>query len=720
MRIRWLCLVAFVLFTYPVALGQGIIVPRDCNECWPRPPVPRPRPVPRVLKIKSVKIETRIESQVATTRVEQVFENDTPFRLEGSYFFPLPESASISGFAIYDGDKRLAGEVVERGKARQIYNEIVRKTLDPGLLEYAGKDLFQANVFPIEPQSTRKIELTYTQVLNAEAGTVSYRYPLGSGRRLLTQPIKDVAASVEIMSPVGIKNVFSPTHKISVSRDGERRAKLSFEGGGEETQSDFQLYYSLSEKEFGLSLLTHREPGKDGYFLLLLSPKVGLTEEERTPKDVVFVLDTSGSMSGDKIDKARAALRFGVESLSAKDRFNIISFSGEEHLLKGALLEATRSAKQEAFEFINRLRAEGGTNINDALVAALRMFQEKERPAMVVFLTDGLPTVGITDVGQIVKNAAQANVASVRVFTFGVGYDVNTTLLDKLASDNKGSADYIDPKEDLEVKVSNFFAKVNHPVLADLRLDFGGVEVDARYPRDLPDLFKGSQLSLIGRYKETASKVTLRLTGRMGARSETFSFEGQSFPAERSDNGFLAKLWAMRRVGYLLEHIRLNGENRELKDEIIALGTRYGIVTPYTSFLVTEDLKDLGRRAMPQERRLMLDAAKQSAAPGIVSGEAAVSRSRVEKTYSGSGTIDTVEQYLTKVRTVGNKTFHLRDGVWIDADYGGDNVRLPKVEVKFGSEEMFKLIEKQPRLAEFFALGDKVIVVFEGRVYQTL
>ena len=341
---------------------------------------------------------------MATTKVEQVFENDTPYRLEGSYFFPIPESASISDFAIYDGDKRMAAEIVEKAKARRIYNEIVRRQIDPGLLEYAGKDLFQAIVFPIEPRSTKKIELTYSQVLKSEGGTVSYRYELGSGRRIQPQPIREIAASVEINSPIDLKNIFSPSHKISVIKDGERRARLSFEGKGEDTQKDFLLYYSLSEKDFGVSLLTHREPGKDGYFLMLVSPKSNIGEQERVAKDIIFVLDTSGSMSGEKIDKAKAALKFGVESLSARDRFNIISFSGEEHLMKANLIEADGAGKQTGLKFIENLRAEGGTNINDALVAAFKQFQSGERPAMVVFLTDGLPTVGTTDVKQIVKN----------------------------------------------------------------------------------------------------------------------------------------------------------------------------------------------------------------------------------------------------------------------------------------------------------------------------
>jgi Ca-activated chloride channel homolog len=712
---RILSSLVFVCLFYSAAAGQGIIIPDDCHRCPPRPPVPRPQPLPRVLKVKSVGVTTKIASQVATTRVEQVFENDTPYRLEGAFFFPIPESASISDFAIYDGDKRMAAEIVERTKARQIYNEIVRRQIDPGLLEYAGKDLFQANVFPIEPRSTRKIELSYSQVLKNEGGTVSYRYELGSGRRLLPQPIGQIAASIEIISNVDLKNIFSPSHKISVTRDGERRARLSFEGSGGEAQKDFHLYYSLSEKEFGLSLLAHREPGKDGYFLMLISPKVNITDQERAAKDVVFVFDTSGSMSGEKMDKARAALRFGVESLSPRDRFNIVSFSGEEHLFKGSLAQADTEAKREARIFIERLQAEGGTNINDALVAALRQFQPSDRTAMVVFMTDGLPTVGTTDVKQINKNIVEANRASVRLFAFGVGYDVNTSLLDKLAAEGRGASDYVEPDEDLEVKVSNFFAKVNYPVLSDLKLDLGGIEADYMYPRTLPDLFKGSQLTIIGRYKNSLNNATIRVVGRVGGRSETFTFTGQNFPSERNEDRFLPRLWATRRVGFLLEQIRLNGENRELRDEVVALGTRHGIVTPYTSFLVTEDVREMVRRDRDSGRMLRGAVAAPSEAQ---SGESAVFRSLAEKEMKQADAPATIEHVAGNIRVVAGKTFALKDGVWTDTEYS-ETKRLTKILVQFGSDAMFSLIAREPRLGEFFSLGTKVIVVLEGKVYQT-
>src|SRR5687767_14810924 len=341
-----------------------------------------------------------------------------------------------------------------------------------------------------------------------------------------------------------------------------------------------------------MTLLTHREPGKQGFFLLTISPKDDISEAEYAAKDVVFVLDTSGSMDGaGKMEKARAALLFGVRSLRPSDRFNVINFAGEEHLMTTGLLQADARGRAMGEEFISQLRPGGGTNINGALVSAMAQFDRSERPRILVFMTDGLPTVGETKVERIAENARAARVPGVRLFTFGVGYDVNTALLDKLAAENGGAAEYVEPKEDLEIKVSNFFTKINHPVLTDLKLDMGGVETDFLYPREMPDVFRGTQVTLIGRYRNPSdlAGVNLRLTGRTGSRERSFVYNNLSFPVRSERNDFLPRLWATRRVGWLMEQIRTNGEQKELTDEIVDLGTRYGIVTPYTSYLALED-----------------------------------------------------------------------------------------------------------------------------------
>src|SRR5688500_9294684 len=588
-------LLVFLILTAGAAIcsAQGVIVPGPCRRC-PTPPIREIPPValPRSLPVKSIKIDTRISSQVATTHVEQVFRNDTNFTLEGTYFFPIPEAASISEFAIWEGNQRLVGEVRTREEARRIYDEIVRRQRDPGLLEYAGKDLFQASIFPIPPRSDKKLEITYTQVVRAEGGTVSYRYPLGTGRQA-TQ-IGTVAGRVEVESREPLRNVYSPTHAIDVKRHNDRRSLVSFENESGKEPQDFQLFYTISKEDFGLTLLTHREPGKHGYFLLMISPKDDWTDQEYSAKDVVFVVDTSGSMAEEgKMEKARSALLYGVRILRPQDRFNIISFAGEEHLMEAGLIAADEKGRARGEAFVKGLRPVGGTNINQSLLASLRQFSEtdRDRPKILVFMTDGLPTVDETNVNRIIDNVRKAGKPGVRLFTFGVGYDVNTALLDKLAADNGGVADYVEPKEDLEVKVSNFFAKVNYPVLTDLQVDMGGAQTDLIYPRGIPDVFRGSQVMLIGRYSNAAdlNSVHLKLTGKSGGLSRTYTYPNLSFPLRAETNDYLPRLWATRRVGWLMEQVRTNGEQKELRDEIVDLGTRYGIVTPCTSYLALED-----------------------------------------------------------------------------------------------------------------------------------
>ncbi|MFN2415462.1 MAG: VIT domain-containing protein [Pyrinomonadaceae bacterium] len=747
-----LVLMALVTAT---ASAQGVIVPGPCRRC---PAPPRPVTMPRALPVKSIKIDTKIAAQVATTHVEQVFRNDTDATLEGTYFFPIPESASIQEFAIWDGDRRLVGEVRSREEARRIYDEIVRRQRDPGLLEYAGRDLFQASVFPIPPHSDKRLEMTYTQVLVAEGETVSYRYPLGTGRNV-AQVTGRVSGSIEVEGREPVRNVYSPSHEIEVSRSGERRARVSFESAPGREPQDFHLFYTLSDAEFGMTLLTHREPGKQGFFLLTISPKDDAAEAEYAAKDVVFVLDTSGSMAeAGKMEKARAALLFGVRSLRPADRFNVINFAGEEHLLTTGLLQADERGRAMGEEFIKQLRPVGGTNINGALVAAMAQFDRAERPRILVFMTDGLPTVGETKAERIAENARAARVPGVRLFTFGVGYDVNTALLDKLAAENGGVAEYVEPKEDLEVKVSNFFTKINHPVLTDLRLDMGGVETDLVYPREMPDVFRGTQVTLIGRYRNPSdlSNVNLRLTGRTGSRERSFSYADLSFPVRSERNDFLPRLWATRRVGWLMEQIRTNGEQKELTDEIVDLGTRYGIVTPYTSYLALENnlvvdgADNNAVRVTPGVRRAergrrpatgaVAGAADRSiagtggggsgaGAPAPLSanappmeaakaktGEVAVRQSKRDRAQQDVVRVES-DAPSAAVRKAGEKTFYLRDDVWVDSEFKAE-AKLPETALEFGAEEYFALVRREPQLARFFSLGERVVVVYKGRVYR--
>ena len=716
-----------------IGSAQGVIVPGPCRRC----PDPRPVPLPRALPIKSIKIDTVISSQVATTHVEQVFRNDTNAMLEGTYLFPIPESASIAEFAIWDGDRRLVGEVRSREEARRIYDEIVRRQRDPGLLEYAGKDLFQASIFPIPPHSDKKLEITYTQVVRAEGGTVSYRYPLGSGRQL-TQ-IGSVAGRVEVESKVPLRNVYSPTHAIDVKRSSDRRSVVSFESESGKEPQDFQLFYTISKEDFGLTLLTHREAGKQGYFLLMISPKDDWSEQEYSAKDVVFVVDTSGSMAEEgKMEKARGALLYGVRILRPQDRFNIISFAGEEHLMEAGLIAADEKGRARGEAFVKKLKPVGGTNINQSLLASLRQFSEtdRERPKMLVFMTDGLPTVDETNVSRILDNVRKATRPGLRLFTFGVGYDVNTALLDKLAAENGGVADYVEPKEDLEVKVSNFFSKVNYPVLTVLQLDMGGARTDLIYPRNIPDAFRGSQVTLIGRYSNEAdlNSIQLRLTGKAGGATRTYTYANQSFPLRTDANDYLPRLWATRRVGWLMEQVRSNGEQKELRDEIVDLGTRYGIVTPYTSYLALEDERmssvNAPRQSVTRRNATIgggfgnmnappspSSSPKVMAESVIVTGVDAVQQSKAQREQQDVIRVNDDDVRKDAVKRVAGKTFYLIDGVWTDSEFKAES-KLPETVLVFGSDEYFALLKQNTKLGSYFSLGEKVVVVLDGRVYR--
>lgn len=727
------------LFFVLSAHAQGVIVPIICDvrPCRPPRPIPQPIPLPNVLPVKSIKLDTKINGQVSTTHVEQIFRNDTQYTLEGTYFFPIPETASIVEFSIWENGKKLVGEVRSREEARRIYDEIVRRQRDPGLLEYAGKDLFQASIFPIPPNSDKKLEITYSQVLKAESGTVAYRYPLGTGRNLWARQTSDevrrnmppqkfgtVSGRIEIVGKEALRNIYSPSHQVEISRKGEVSAVVSFETNSNE--NDFQLFYGLSNNDFGMSLLTYREPGKDGFFLLQLSPKDDLSERELVNKDIVFVLDTSGSMADEgKMEKARKALLFGVRTLREGDRFNIINFAGEEHLMEAKPIAANDSGKKRGEEFVENLKPTGGTNINDSLVAAVKQFEKNERPKMIVFMTDGLPTVGEANADRIIENFKKVKNVEVRMFPFGFGYDVNTTLLDKLGSENAGISDYVQPKEDLEIKVSNFFAKVSSPVLSDLEVDFGGAQVDYMYPRKLSDIFKGIQISIIGRYKNSTDlqNITVHLKGKSNNQTRTFSYNDLNFPLRAEKNDFLPRLWASRRVGWLLEQIRNNGETKETRDEVVELGTKYGLVTPYTSYLATDGTLQNVARSAPAADMLMRDASKkvrenQGAGAVQMSVQQNAMQSNMTVSVEADGeSRQVIIRNSNANQFVANKNFINQSNVWVDSDFKTE-AKLPEVNIKFASEEYYKLAANNTELAQYLAIGEEVVVVWNSRVYR--
>jgi Ca-activated chloride channel homolog len=724
-------LLLFLLFSWiPSALAQGILLPQEPPVMpFPHPlPGPRTLPGPHPLRVKSLTVDTRIQGQVATTRVTQVFFNDLSFVVDGTYFYPLPEDATFVDFATWDGDRKLRGEVLEKQEARNRYLAIVRKSWDPGLLEYAGANLFQARVFPVPARGEKRVEFAYSQILKADHGLVSYAYPLQSGTRANPQAIEKILLTVDIQSDQEIKAVYSPSHTVDIRREGERRAKLSSESSNLLPDRNFQLFYSLANADFGLSLLTYRESADDGYFMILLAPKAEQRQSAVIPKDILFVLDTSGSMQEKgKLDKALSALKFGVRSLNPGDRFNIITFSTETRKFRDGMIGLSEESKSAALAFIDLQSAAGGTNIYEALKEALAGFQAGDRPRYLVFLTDGLPTVGETDPGKILREATAGNPLKVRLFTFGVGYDVNTFLLDQLAARNYGAADYVSPDEDLEVKLSNSFARVSSPVMTGLELDLGAVHAYDVYPRQLPDLFRGSQITILGRYSGSGT-YPLALKGKTQSEARTLRYEHNEFPEAGTTADFLPRLWAMRKVGYLLEQIRMSGESAELKNEIVRLAKKYGFVTPYTSYLAADE-KDLVPGPIPVAQRMHLqmsasqDAIAGGPPGGVVGGvvggapspREAVSASVALKAMKSADVA--VGPATTGSKRVGSKTFTLKDNTWTDSAYSPD-MKLPVVMLEFGSDALLKAISSDPQLGPYAALGKKVVVVHKGKIYR--
>ncbi|MCX7683395.1 MAG: VIT domain-containing protein [Anaerolineae bacterium] len=699
-----LCLIALALFTWPVGqvLADGIIIPD---------PIPLPEPLPlrdTWLTIRYHRVDVTIEDQIATTRVEQEFVNEHEWECEGTYVFPLPEGAAVSEFTMWVDGKRIEGQILEADEARRIYEDIVRRRRDPALLEYIGRNAVQARIFPIPPGGSRKIELEYTQVLPLEHGLVRYIYPL-STEKFSARALEEVRIRVEVRSREAIRAIYSPTHqdRVYIEREGDHRAVVSYEEHDVLPNQDFELIYTVSHEDVGLNLLTYREPPDDGFFLLLVAPSVEVERDQVIPRDVILVLDISGSMEGEKLAQAKEALRYILEHLNDEDRFNIIAFSSGLQPYARELRPASEA--HEAIAWVQRLEAVGGTDINRALLAALTY--AGERPAVLIFLTDGLPTEGVTEVEQIIENVKAAAPRNLRLFPFGVGDDVNTVLLDMLAEQHGGSPSYVRPGERIDEKVSSFYARISMPVLTNLALDFGDMLVADTYPPELPDLFAGTQLILVGRYRAGGTGVRIRLTGEVEGEPREFIYEG-TFRAE-GGNDFIPRLWATRKIGYLLTQIRLHGEQREWVEAIVALSVRYGIITPYTSFLIDEDdILSAQGQEKAVEQFMALPTVPVFGAPAA---EAAADQSQMRGAEVAGGGIMPREA-TEVVRLAGSKAFKWQDGVWMDTTF--DPSLMTTRKIGFGSETYFELLATRPEWGPYLALGGRVIFVADGVAYE--
>jgi Ca-activated chloride channel family protein len=693
---------------------------------WIEPEVLR-LPDSRVERVRS-DVTIRIDggSRVARVEVEELFRNRSRAVAEGDYFYPVPPAAVFTEFSLFMGEQELRGEVLPAEQARRIYEEIVRRKKDPALIELVGHGVLRARVFPIEPGATRRIILRYTQILGREGELVRLRYPRvvgilpGTETREVSRPFPHPLESHSFTLTIRVRDAarfatpYSPTHCIEVRQRGRDELEIVHQGAAD--RQDFELFLPLREQLVGASMVTHAPRGEDGYFMLLISPPAA-GREARIPKDLTLVLDVSGSMSGGKLEQARQALDQILADLGPEDRFRLITFSSTVRSFSREFERADGRTLVEARDYLSRVRAEGSTNVMGALGEALAPRAERGRLSLVVFLTDGKPTVGETEPERIAREV-EALRDGERVFTFGVGHDVNTYLLDRMAEGGRGTVSYVRPGDDVEEAVSSLTRKIGHPALSDLKIVRSPARLEDHFPALLPDLFYGEELVLFGRYRGQGSGELI-LEGSRAGRPVRFRYNVE-LPRHEPANDFISRLWAARKAGALTAQVRLHGPDPEVIEEIRQLGLRYGVLTEYTSYLVEEPT--LARR----DPEAVLDQARRLAAPPAAqSGEAAFSQAEASSRLRQVERLEEAEKVVAgftsggadrsgaapEVRQVGRRIFVLRDGTWTDLRFESG---LRRIEVAPYSDAYFELVRRLPALKPYLAVSDRLLLAGDG------
>lgn len=754
-----------------VRLPRPIVIYHPMPPIWPPPhppfpphPVPTPPELPpATYKISEISINTRLADQVAKVQVSQSFVNTGSRQLEASFIFPLPYEGAIEQMTLMVDGKEHPARLLKAEEARRLYEEIVRKNRDPALLEWIGSGLFKTSVFPIPPGAKRTITLKYSQLCRKTEGLTDFLFPLSTAK-YTSHAVENVEIRVAVESQDEIKNVYSPTHAIEIKRPDERHATVSYVSKNEVPSSDFRLLYDVGKGKVSTRVLSYRpKADDDGFFLLLASPEIKAPDQSRAKKTVQLVIDRSGSMSGKKIEQVRAALKFVLNNLREGDLFNVIAYDSQVEAFRPELQRFNEENRKAAIGFVEGLYAGGSTNIDGALKTTLAQLQDPKQPSYVFFLTDGLPTTGETNEMKIVANAKESAKVKARLFAFGVGYDVNARLLERLARDSFGQAEYVRPNEDIEDRISRLYRRVESPILTDVGLVFDlegiraedGKAVNRVYPHGSFDLFAGEQMVVVGRYKKPGTAKVV-VTGKIGDREQKFDFPAE-LVAKSSDEScaFIEKIWAMRRVGEIIDEIDLKGKNDELLKELVDLSMRHGILTPYTSFFADEnvnlrdtasnmrradsrlnDLADtsgyggVAQRAMRQslEKATTAPAAADATtlglsmpAEGRIGGAGPMSAAKPASppvNYSWAGDADREQQSAQQnVRNIGNRAFYKRGGQWIDGTLGKDQEAKPQ-RIKQFSEPYFEMVRRHGRtVSQYLVFDEPLLLNVDGQAY---
>lgn len=700
-------------------------------------------------------IKVTIQDQVAVKTYDCTFKNPNASFITGATcYMELEPGAQVDDMTVLVDGKEMRADILGVEEAKKVFQDIVKEGGSPALLEYYGNQLIQTQVPQIAPGGTVNVRLRYTTVLKSQGGLVRMQM-LNTNPKAEMQKLKSAAVEVKLSSKQAIKNVYSPTHDIKIEEAEDADVVVRWSAEDYLPKTPFVLYYQLADDPIGASLLTHRELGKTGHFLMMLSPTVGPESPQSAlevlPKDIVFCVDTSGSMvEGGKMDQAQEALKYCLEKLRPGDRFNLVDFSTAARTFRdGEMVPANQGNIDAALAYVKGLAPRGGTAIEQALDRSLKLLEDdNDRLKMILFATDGLPTIGQRDPQEILKGVEKANKQDVRIFVFGEGFNVNTRLLDFLALNHRGEADYVLPEEDISARIGRFFDRIGSPLLTDLEVSFGDLKVMDVYPTTIADIYRGEQVLIYGQYRgQGEKKIKLRGKSTNGeVRELEFTLTFPEF-SEDAKSDFVPRLWAGKKVDFLLNQLRRSeSEDQELIDEITLLARRYGIVTPYTSFLMGEDIVPPGTVPpggfgggpvpMPAwgnqvvREKLRANAAPAADAAGkalqvqearqqadnrrdIAKGTAAALYDRAEQVLKNAGAER--KSALEQIRYIGSRTFYRNGQTWYDSDYD-DKAAKPR-EVQFRSDEYFDLLAKHADLAQYLALGD-VMVEHAGQWYH--